>query len=88
VLLRSDESARASALLSGHPAVRKVEDDGDGVRAQLGNVSGAEARSVAADLNRRLVEAGVPVFGIELPTPTLEDRFLEITRRMQEEVPA
>jgi hypothetical protein len=51
-------------------------------------VSGAEARSVAADLNRRLVEAGVDVFGIGLPTATLEERFLEITHRMQEEVPA
>ena len=88
VILRSHEPAKASAVLSGHPAVRSVEDGGDGIKAVLGRVSGPEAQSVAADLNRRLVEAGVTVFGIELPTPTLEERFLEITRRMQEEVPA
>jgi ABC-2 type transport system ATP-binding protein len=88
VLLRSSHTGRASTLLNGHPAVRSVEENGEGIRATLDDVSDAEARSVAADLNRRLVEAGVAVFGIELPTPTLEERFLEITRRMQEEVPA
>jgi hypothetical protein len=40
---------------------------------------------VAADINRRLVEAGLRVYGLELPTATLEERFLEITHRMQEE---
>jgi len=88
VVLRSDQAGRASALLTGHPAVTAVEENGEGIRATLGHVSEGEAQSVAADLNRRLVEAGVSVFGIELPTPTLEERFLEITRRMQEEVPA
>jgi ABC-2 type transport system ATP-binding protein len=88
LLVHSGDSGRAVTVVSGHPAVRSVEDNGDGIRAVLGQVSGAEARSVAADLNRRLVEAGVDVFGVELPTATLEERFLEITHRMQEEVPA
>jgi hypothetical protein len=47
-----------------------------------------QASSVAADLNRRLIEGGVEVFEIELPRATLEERFLEITHRMQEEVQA
>ena len=51
-------------------------------------VSLREARSVAADLNRRVVEGGVEAFEMELPRATLEERFLEITNRMQEEVPA
>jgi ABC-2 type transport system ATP-binding protein len=86
LIVHSSDSGRAVALVSAHPAVRSVEDKGQGIRAMLGHVSDGEARSVAADLNRRLVEAGVDVFGIELPTATLEERFLEITHRMQEEV--
>ena len=34
---------------------------------------------MAGELNRRLVETDVDVFGLELSRPTLEDRFLEIT---------
>jgi ABC-2 type transport system ATP-binding protein len=88
VLLLADQSGRAVQLLAGHPSVRSIEENGHGIRAQLGHVTTEEARSVAADLNRRLVEAGLRVFGIELPRATLEERFLEITHRMQEEVPA
>jgi ABC-2 type transport system ATP-binding protein len=88
VLLHAREAGRALTLLNGHPGVRSIEENGEGIRAILGQVSTAEARSVAADLNRRLVESGVDVFGIELPRATLEERFLEITHRMQEEVPA
>jgi ABC-2 type transport system ATP-binding protein len=88
VVLHSIESGRALTLVTGHPAVRSVEENGEGIRVVLGHVSTPEARSIAADLNRRLVEGGVPVFGIELPRVTLEERFLEITHRLQEEVPA
>jgi ABC-2 type transport system ATP-binding protein len=88
VVLRASESGRALALLSGHPRIHSMEENGTGIRAVLGQVSPREARSVAADLNRRLIEGGVEVFEIELPRATLEERFLEITHRMQEEVPA
>jgi ABC-2 type transport system ATP-binding protein len=88
VVLHSLETGRAMTILAGHPAIKSIEENGEGIRAVLGHVSSAEVRSVAADLNRRLVEAGVPVFGIELPMATLEERFLEITHRMEEEVPA
>jgi ABC-2 type transport system ATP-binding protein len=88
VVLRVSESGRALALLSGHPAVQSVEENGTGIRAVLGKVSQREARSVAADLNRRLIEGGIQVFEMELPRTSLEERFLEITHRMQEEVPA
>ena len=88
VVFRVIRSGRAVALLSGHPAILSVEENGTGIRAVLGRVSLREARSVAADLNRRLVEGGVEVFEMELPRATLEERFLEITQRMQEEVPA
>jgi ABC-2 type transport system ATP-binding protein len=88
LIVRSNDVGRALTLLTGHPAVHSVEENGQWIRAMLGHVTGAEARMVAADLNRRLVEGGIEVFGIDLPTATLEERFLEITHRMQEEVPA
>jgi ABC-2 type transport system ATP-binding protein len=88
VVLRASETGRVVPLLSGHPAVHSVEENGKGIRVVLGQVSPHDARSVAADLNRRLVEEGVEVYEMELPRVTLEERFLEITSRMQEGVPA
>jgi ABC-2 type transport system ATP-binding protein len=87
LVFRVGERGPALTIISGHPAI-SVEDDGDALRATLGHVSGADAQSVAADLNRRLVEARIDVFGIELPRASLEERFLEVTHRIQEEVPA
>jgi ABC-2 type transport system ATP-binding protein len=49
---------------------------------------GGQARSAAADLNRRLVEAGVAPYRLDLPAATLEERFLQITHTMREEVAA
>jgi ABC-2 type transport system ATP-binding protein len=88
LVVRSSDPGVALTILAGHSAVQAVQEDGHGVRAGLGSVSDDEARGVAADLTRRMVEAGIEVYGIDLPTPTLEERFLEITHRIQEEVPA
>jgi ABC-2 type transport system ATP-binding protein len=88
LVVRSSDPGTALTILAGHGAIQAVQEDGHGVRAQLGSVSDDEARALAADLNRRMVEAGIEVYGIDLPTATLEERFLEITHRIQEEVPA
>jgi ABC-2 type transport system ATP-binding protein len=88
VVLQVSDPGRALLLLTGHPAARSVSDDGQQVKVALGAVTGAEARSVAADVNRALVEAGVDVYRLDLPAATLEERFLEITHKMQEEVAA
>jgi ABC-2 type transport system ATP-binding protein len=88
LVVRSSDPGAALTILAGHGAIQAVQEDGHGVRAQLGSVSDDEARTLAADLNRRLVEASIEVYGIDLPTATLEERFLEITHRIQEEVPA
>jgi ABC-2 type transport system ATP-binding protein len=88
LVVRSSDPGAALTILAGHSAIQAVQEDGHGVRAQLGSVSDDEARALAADLNRRMVEAGIEVYGIDLPTATLEERFLEITHRIQEEVPA
>ena len=43
-----------------------------------------EAPAAAADINRRLVEAGVAVHRLEPAHASLEQRFLEITTRLGE----
>ncbi|HEY2565969.1 MAG TPA: ABC transporter ATP-binding protein [Acidimicrobiales bacterium] len=67
----------ASAVAWSLPVVSDVDSSGDGLVVHLRR--GADGRLVAGELNRRLVETDVDVFGLELSRPTLEDRFLEIT---------
>ena len=40
--------------------------------------------AVAAEINRRLVAAGIAVHRLELSQASLEERFLEITSRLEE----
>jgi len=67
----------ASAVAWSLPVVSDVDSSADGIVVHLRR--GADGRLMAGELNRRLVETDVDVFGLELSRPTLEDRFLEIT---------
>jgi ABC-2 type transport system ATP-binding protein len=82
------DHTRALALLSAHPAVAVAAGTAESVRITLNPTDPAEAMRVMADLNRRLVEAGVAVYGIELTRASLEERFLEITSRLETEAVA
>jgi ABC-2 type transport system ATP-binding protein len=77
VLVEADDPVRARRVLTESPAVERVVDDG----AVLA-VSILDAAAVP-DLNRRLVEAGVAVRRLELHQASLEQRFLEITTRLE-----
>jgi hypothetical protein len=88
VVVQVGDLGRALPLLASHPAARSVAEEGQQVRVTLGPVADDQARSVAADINRRLVEAGVGVYRLDLPAATLEERFLQVTHKMQEEVAA
>ena len=88
ILVLVDDPSAALRLIVAHPAVRSAGEEGRAVRAVLRKIPDREAQSVTADINRRLVEAGVQVYGLDLPGPSLEERFLEITDDMREEVPA
>ncbi len=44
---------------------------------------GIDTDAAVADMNRLLVEAGVSVFTIEAERVSLEERFLEITSRLE-----
>jgi ABC-2 type transport system ATP-binding protein len=88
IMLQVGDPSRALRVLTGHPAVCSVSEDGHQVRVALGPVAGDAARSAAADISRRLAEAGVDVYRLDLPAATLEERFLQITHKMQDEVAA
>jgi len=88
VVVQVSDPCRALRLLAGHPAARSVSEDGQQVRVALGPVTGERARSVAADINRRLVEHDVDIYRLDLPAATLEERFLQVTHKIQEEVAA
>ena len=82
ILVGSSDGVRAQALLAAHPAVRSVANTPDGIRVTLRPGSPVAAKNAAADINRRLVEAGVAVHRLEATRASLEERFLEITSRL------
>lgn len=88
IVVQVSDPARALHALTGHPAVRSAAQDGQQIRVSLGPLPGERARSAAADINRRLVQAGVDVWRLDLAAATLEERFLQITHKLQEEVAA
>ena len=77
VLVAVDDEPAALALLDRH----EVEVTADGLLVRLPAEAGSD---VVADLNRRLVAAGVGVHRLELSRASLEERFLEITSRLEE----
>jgi ABC-2 type transport system ATP-binding protein len=77
VLVEADDRERARRVLADNRAVERVVDDG----AVL-SVSVLDVHAIP-DLNRRLVEAGVAVRRLEPQQATLEQRFLEITTRLE-----
>jgi ABC-2 type transport system ATP-binding protein len=73
-----DDRVGARSALSGDRRVRAVTDDGSGgLRVELGD--GLRP----AELNRILVKAGVEVSRLEPVTHTLEERFLDVTTRLE-----
>jgi ABC-2 type transport system ATP-binding protein len=73
LLVAVDDPARALAVLADHD----VEPIEDGLRVTL-------RTDAAAEINRRLVEAGVAVHRLEPSRASLEERFLQITSRLEE----
>jgi ABC-2 type transport system ATP-binding protein len=81
IVVGSGEPERALSVLSGHAAVCSAERFADGLRLTLH--SDVERDKAGADINRRLIEAGIPVYRFEPVTTSLEQRFLEITSRLE-----
>jgi ABC-2 type transport system ATP-binding protein len=81
VVAGSANPERALSVVSGHAAILTAERLADGVRLTLH--PDVERIAAGADINRRLVEAGIPVHRFEPVTTSLEQRFLEITSRLE-----
>ncbi len=77
LLLEVDDTARARVLLANERAVDLVADDGESLRVTLVDPA------AVSDLNRRLVESGIAVRRLEPQQATLEQRFLEVTTRLE-----
>jgi ABC-2 type transport system ATP-binding protein len=77
LLVEVDDSARARTALAGVAAVERIVDDGYGLELTLSDLA------VVPDVNRRLVDAGVAVRRLEPARASLEQRFLEITTRLE-----
>jgi ABC-2 type transport system ATP-binding protein len=72
-----DDPARALALLEGLDQVREAHRSDEGVRVTL--EGGPE---LAAVVNAKLVGAGLAVARLEPVRQSLEQRFLEVTSRL------
>jgi ABC-2 type transport system ATP-binding protein len=79
LIIGVDDPALALLVLEGHELVREVRPSDEGLRLIL-----AGGPETAAAVNARLVEAGVGVARLEPVRQSLEQRFLEITSRLDE----
>jgi ABC-2 type transport system ATP-binding protein len=77
LLVEVDDTAAARRVLGAVPDVRSVTDDGAALRVTLGDGFNAAA------VNRVLVASGVAVSRLEPARVSLEQRFLNVTSRLE-----
>jgi ABC-2 type transport system ATP-binding protein len=80
ILIATSDEEQALALLSEHRGVRSAIAEANGIRVTL-NANSVEAQD---DIGRRLVLAGLAIRRFEPARVSLEQRFLEITSRLEE----
>ena len=78
VLIVVDEVEQARRLLSQTPSITEVREEDGTLSVGLTNVD------VVPYINRKLVEAGLAVHRLEPVQATLEQKFLEITSRLED----
>jgi ABC-2 type transport system ATP-binding protein len=80
ILIATSDDERALGLLSDHRAVEHATPEGSGIQVALV----ADAGEAADDISRRLVLGGLAIRRFEPTRLSLEQRFLEITSRLEE----
>jgi ABC-2 type transport system ATP-binding protein len=83
LVVGSGDNNRAGAVLAPLGSVAGVVVEDGALRVSLDGPVTAVNEAIA-DINRRLVEAGIPVYRLEAEHASLEQRFLEITSRLEE----
>jgi len=79
VLIGVDGTSAALEILAAVPGVSDLESENGVIQASVADPD------VIPELNRRLVEAGVPVRRLEPVRASLEERFLAITSKLGDE---
>jgi ABC-2 type transport system ATP-binding protein len=82
ILIATSDDERSSAILAEHRAVASAGRAADGIRVRFR--TDVEAEAAADDIGRRLVLAGLAIRRFEPARASLEQRFLEITSRLEE----
>jgi ABC-2 type transport system ATP-binding protein len=77
ILIATSDDERALGILSAHRGVELAARESLGIRVTLRDDAGDE-------LSRRLVHAGLAIRRFEPARVSLEQRFLEITSRLEE----
>jgi ABC-2 type transport system ATP-binding protein len=80
ILIATSDEQQALAILSDHRGVKSAIAEANGIRVTLI----AESVETQDDLSRRLVLAGLAIRRFEPARVSLEQRFLEITSRLEE----
>ncbi len=83
ITIGCDNPSKALSSIDGSDSLREVEEIAGGLRVLLR--PDASLEKVAAELNKKLVKAGIAVHRLEPSHVSLEHRFLEITRRFGED---
>jgi ABC-2 type transport system ATP-binding protein len=84
VRIRCGDLETAASLIPLVEGVERVDREDGSLVVVLATEPGAAVDVAVAELNRRLVGASVPVFSIEPERVSLEQRFLEMTSRLED----
>ncbi len=87
LILAVDDAERALALLDASALVATARRSDEGLRVALAPEA-ADPRAAAASINSALVLAGIGVMRLEPVRQSLEQRFLEITTRLEGDAPS
>jgi ABC-2 type transport system ATP-binding protein len=82
ILVSTNDDGAARVLLAAHRAVASATSESDGIRVTLH--SDVEAEPAAEEIGRHLVLADLAIRRFEPARASLEQRFLEITSRLEE----
>jgi ABC-2 type transport system ATP-binding protein len=82
ILVATSDDPRALTVIGEHRAVESAAREADGIRVALH--PDVEGERAADDLSRRIVLSGLAIRRFEPARASLEQRFLEITSRLEE----
>jgi ABC-2 type transport system ATP-binding protein len=83
VVVGTDDPGRAAALLASVDGVDRSAVEDGGVTVSLASHAGTE-REVVTQIVRRILDAGLAIDRVTPVEPSLEERFLNITQRLED----